>query len=786
MMNKRTVCSLALVAALTSAFALTACGTNEDEPVSYDYEAPAFGAEADVSFSVGAKKVNGEEGEISDSLFGVFLEDINFAGYYLDSELILNGNFDARTKDALYGWSKLNNTTATVMSDANGIFADTAEYLDQKVNPNYLKVSVSASGDGGIRNTGYTPMLPMAIEAGVDYVFSAFIKSPNKSFDLGVRVKNNTEVCLEGEVPVNSSAEWIKYTRTFTASTAMNRNLSFELAIPAGTEVLLDGVSLKTADSTVGIKQAPYDAIKNLAPKFVRFPGGCIIEGDYQSGDDCAYDWKNSVGAVQNGNNAGDDVVPAFTYQADTDGTAKSVTTYGEAVTRKANPDLWSGHESYYYDLNYGLGFYDYFMLCDSIGASAIPVVNCGLSCMGGVPAAGYKEKALAGRHNLKVEDFIRDAIDLIEFARGGTDTKWGKVRANMGHPEPFRMDYIGIGNEQWGVYYTSYYQKFLENQAFMDALKQYNIKPIVGNGVSFSDCERPAKSNAQGMAQKAANSYLATNQPNRIIETVSEYGVVDQHYYVNYTTLLENADMYDAYKRSYTDEEKYYEVFVGEYSANTALGDFTYDSNQWMTALSEAAMMTGYERNGDVVKLAAYAPMFGTAQKYGAQMSGNQWGTNMMYFTNNDLVLSANYYVQQLFMKNQGAYRIQPEDLQVTWNHGLPSTFDLYGDKQGSTAKTTVNKLYYVASLAENGDLILKIVNVSDETLKADISLSDFTFKGNADVTVLQCDDKGAINNLENTSVSPESYKIGAFTDSAFGYTIKPYSVTSITVHAK
>ena len=712
-MNKRAICSLALAAALASTFAFAACGENGDtgngdnsdpitpeEPVTWDHDAPAFGAEADVTFSVRAKKYDDEEGRISDTLFGVFLEDINYAGYYLDSELLINGNFDARTKGATYGWSALGNTTQTVLSDGNGIFANTSEYSAKKLNPNYLKVTVSGAGSGGIRNAGYGAILPMAIEAGVDYVFSAFIKSPNKAFDLGVRVTDGSDPCLNGEIEVQRSDEWIKYTRTFTASTAKNRNLSFEMTVPAGTEMFIDGVSLKTADSTFGIKQIPYDAIKNLAPKFVRFPGGCIIEGDFQSGQDCAYDWKNSIGAVQTGNNAGDDTVPAFTYKEDTDGTVTTVTTYGEVVTRKANPDLWSDHENYYYDLNYGLGFYDYFMLCDSIGASAVPVVNCGLSCMGGVPTANFKGKELNGRHNQKVEDFIQDAIDLIEFARGDKNTKWGAIRAAMGHEAPFEMSYIGIGNEQWGQYYTGYYEKFLENKAFMDALAQYNIKPIVGNGVAFSDCERPALSKQKGMAQAAAENYLATNHPDRIIETVSEYGVVDQHYYVNYTTLLENADMYDSYQRSYTDAEKYYEVFVGEYSANTASGDFTYDSNQWMTALSEAAMMTGYERNGDVVKLAAYAPMFGTAAKYGAQMSGNQWPTDMMYFTNNDLVLSTNYYVQQLFMKNQGAFRVLSQDFTVQWHNDLSPTFELYGDKKGSTSKTTVDKLYYVASI--------------------------------------------------------------------------------------
>lgn len=787
-MKKRAVCSLAVTAALASVFAFSAC----NDSVTWDYEAPAFGTNADVTVSVKAKKTDGAEGKISDTLFGVFLEDINYAGYYLDNDLILNGNFDARTKEGTYGWTALNNTTQTLLSDTNGILAGTAEYGAKRVNPNYVKVTVSSAGAGGVRNAGYGNILPMAMQEGTNYKFSAFIKSPDKEFTMGVRVTDGTDDYLSGEITVQQSGEWIKYTRSFAASGTKANGLRFELSIPASTEVFIDGVSLETEDSTIGIKNTAYKAIKDLAPKFVRFPGGCIIEGDYQSGDDCAYDWKNSIGAVQNGNNAGDDTVPAFTYKLNDGSSTESVTTYGEEVTRKANPDLWSGHESYYYDLNYGLGFYDYFMLCDSIGASAVPVVNCGLSCMGGVPVGSYKTQPLAGRHNLKIADFIQDAIDLIEFAKGGTNTKWGKIRELMGHAEPFEMNYIGIGNEQWGTYYTNYYEKFLENEAFMTALETYDIKPIVGNGVAFTDCERPNASGklSGGMAKTAATTYLSSNnKPDRKISTVSEYGVVDQHYYVSYDTLLENTQMYDSYLRSYTDEENYYEVFVGEYSANggvTTKGFGKYVNNEWITALSEAAMMTGYERNGDVIKLAAYAPMFGTACNVGASMAINQWGTDMMYFTNTELVLSTNYYVQQLFMKNQGAYRITEGNHGIEWHNDLSPTFELAADEAGSDAVKTVNKLYYVASLAENGDVIVKIVNVSGDTIKADFDISDFSFKGNADVTELQCDDRTAKNTLTETNVEPRSFTIGAFSGSAFGYELKPYSVMSFTVHAK
>ena len=792
-MKKRAICSLALTAALASAAVLSACGGGDE--VTFDREAPAFGADADVTISVQAKKKAGDEGKISDTLFGVFLEDINYASYYLDDDLIMNGSFEAITRDKQEGWTALANTTKTLMNDANGIFANTAEYKNKNLNPNYLKVAVGTAGSGGLKNTGYQSAMPMTIIASTEYKFSAFIKSPNKSFDMNIRVTDGASDFLTGSFTVAQSNEWVKYTRTFTATDTKDKNLHFELSVPADTEFFIDGVALETMDSTIGIKNTPYNAIKDLAPKFIRFPGGCIIEGNGAMGEECAYDWKNSIGAVQTGTNAGDDTVPAFTYKLNENGTAETVTTYGEAVTRKHNPDLWAGYGggkyTNYYDMTYAIGFYEYFLLCESLGASAVPVLNCGYSCMGGAASNAH---SLAGRHGKKVEDFIQDAIDLIEFAKGGTDTKWGAIRANLGHPAPFEMSYLGIGNEQWDdQYYKQHYQKFLEKDAFMDALDAYSIKPIVGNATQFVDCEQRnenGQTTTTGMAQKYAQDYVK-KQTNPRVNAVSKYGVVDQHYYVNYTKFLENTHMYDHYVRPADDDEQYYEVFVGEYSANAdnEQGFSKYYRNQWICALSEAAMMTGFERNGDIVKLAAYAPMFGTAIDFGANgiMAPNQWGTDMMYFTGSELVLSTNYFVQQLFMKNQGAYRILDNYVNVEWNNGLSSTFDLAPDVPAANATKTVDKIYYVASFAENGDIIIKIVNVSGDTIKADLAISELTMKGNASVTVLQNDDRTVQNTLSAPeNIAPESYTIGAFSGNKLGYEIKPYSVTSITVHAK
>ncbi|MDE7158667.1 MAG: hypothetical protein K2N74_03745, partial [Clostridiales bacterium] len=254
--------------------------------------------------------------------------------------------------------------------------------------------------------------------------------------------------------------------------------------------------------------------------------------------------------------------------------------------------------------------------------------------------------------------------------------------------------------------------------------------------------------------------------------------------YYVNYTDLFANTTLYDEYSREETER---YDVFVGEYSANSyTSGGASYaaDSewaNSWITAISEAAVMTGYERNGDVVKLAAYAPMF-------APIAANhrQWNVDMMYFTNTQLVLSTNYYVQQLFMKNSGNYMLQKSLL--TFADGFEQTREIpYVSSPGATAQSrTIDKIYYVASLAENGDIIIKVVNAGEEAVKMNFNISNAKGTGIAHVTELASSDWKAKNSLTETKISPESYTIGNGSMKEFGHEIKPYSVTAIRVHTK
>ena len=729
------------VFAVCSLLPFAACSDGADPNA--DRQGGKF-SDPDVTFTVRANKT---EHTISDELFGIFLEDINYAGYALDDDLIANGSFSYRDPAGRWKTDGLSLTTA----EGEGSLHEN--------NASYAKLEIT-SLNATLSNEGYL-MVPMAVQEGTEYTFSAFIRAEDYSGPLTVSLTDGNEL---GSVSfdVQQSGEWIKYTGSLTAAASAAQNVSLELAFGGTGSLALDSVSLVTSESTAGIKNYLYEAIEALSPAFIRFPGGCVVEGK-RSGD-AVYDWKNSVGV-----NAQDELAP-FTYtEVDETGASREVTTYGEPATRKPNTDIWQQSSSIDYEMSYGVGFYEYFLLCESIGASAIPVLNAGLSCMiqdgGGI--------TLPGRYGNGIQDFIDEALDLVAFAKGDpsssdeNEAKWAQARVNMGHPEPFEMNYVGIGNEQWDKYY-SFYREFLK--AFREAEEQNpglygSVELIVGNGANFVDCEN-AKTGAVGLAKSDAIQYRMTGK----IENLSEYGVHDHHYYMNYVDFLANTDLYDSYAREGAD---FYKVFVGEYSANKQNDLSGYPNaqtdNSWMTALAEAAYMTGLERNGDVVCLAAYAPMFGCTEG-----GYNQWTADMMFYTNTELVLTPNYYVQQLFMHNTGDALLAVSEKYASFVNKT-----VYG------SGTEAPALFRVVSRdEETGDIIVKLVNAGDQDADINIAVKGAATAGIADVTVLQCDDVNAVNTLSGESVSPESYTLGV--NATFGYTAAARSVTVLRIRTK
>lgn len=788
-MKKRiwTTC-LAGVLCVSVALGLAACGDqNTDNPPAVeekpDESAPAH-ANADATLTLtGSIDKTTANRQISADLFGLFLEDINYASQALDDNMIANGSFENREKEGKSARWRTSNGTSLNVAEGDGVLKNKSGFGD--TNPDYAELTLPANGY--VDNLGFSAA-PVAVKAGVDYVFSAFIKTGSYAGSLKVEVTDGSKTYAETELSLSASNEWVKYQSTFKATETASKDLVVRLTFGSAGKVLLDCAKLETTDSTVGIKNYLYNAIKDLSPAFFRFPGGCIIEG---VDDQSAYDWKNSIGAVKG---ATSDTVPAFTYTLNNDGAVSEVTTYGEQATRTYNTDIWyrngfSGGS--YYQMEYGIGFYEYFLLCESLGAKAIPVVSCGKSCQ--TQSGGT---ALKGRHGKGVADFIQDAKDLIAFAKGSVNASdanekyWAQVRANMGHPEPFEMDYIGIGNEQWGDYYARYYEAFLEDFALEENPLYRSVKPIVGNCTMFDHCELPA-SNRKGVAQNAAESYLRNG--NSVIANVAEYGLVDQHYYMNYTDFLANAYLYDDYKRPDTDPDSYYEVFVGEYSANSSAvrspqaNDrylFPYKENSWITALSEAAMMTGFERNGDIVKLAAYAPMFGNLIDPGDAKAKMHWSVDMMFFNNTGVVLTSNYYVQQLFMQNAGDHKV---DARMTFASGEPCK-TVY--KATGGADRELDDVYFVVSAdGETKDVIVKVVNAGakDIKLNIDVQMTGVTLGGTAKRTVLQGFTKDDVSTLEESAVAPYHRIIGGFTDgNKIGVTLGSYSVTALRIRTK
>ncbi len=778
---------------MAALFAAAACAS-EEEPEKPDVEAPAF-AQADGTLAVSAA-TDAETPRVSEDLFGLFLEDINYASYALTANMVADCSFDDQSAGLSWHpqdyWST-QNATLTIASQA-------AERL---YSANQYYAVVNAQANGTLSNSGYEAA-PIAVEEGVDYIVSFYIKNAGAAFNLTATVKSTGSAGTEyGSVviPVKQDAGWVKYEYTLTATGTASAGLALELKFGAAVQATLDSVRFETTDSTVGIKNYIYTALQDLSPKFMRFPGGCIIEG---SSMNTAYDWKNSIGAVSS---SGDDVVESIHVKLVKDGAESESDVRGDFIARTPNVNLWAYNSAdartHYYNMEYAIGFYEYFVLCEQLHAKPVPIVNAGLSCQIQTGDGSRTNVALEGRHGNGVIDYIQDAKDLVYFALGSVNSAdaderyWAQVRTDMGHAAPFDLEYLGVGNEEWSQEYYTNYQQFLEAFRAQDAnplLKQVQL--IVGNGPNFDQCESYLDDPASPRPGEAKSRMLAYLN-NEKISSLGEYGIVDHHYYMGYMDFFSYTDFYDNYVRG---GKMGYKVFVGEYSANDQsnwVGNgmkFTHINNSWITALSEAAYMTGLERNGDIVQLAAYAPMFAIASGGGMAYNppGNNWGANMMFYSNTQLALTPNYYVQQLFMKNQGSLVLSPT---LTFAAGKPQTTYTSLNYAGSAAQprpgtpvdVTIDDIYQVTSIDEaTGDIIVKIVNAGDSEFKLNVQIDDATLTGLANVTELFSEELTDVSTLGNNVGYPEYFTIGAFTGSTFGYKLQPYSVTAFRVHVK
>lgn len=427
--------------------------------------------------------------------------------------------------------------------------------------------------------------------------------------------------------------------------------------------------------------------LADLKPGFIRFPGGCIVEGRELAN---RYQWKNTVGKPED--------------------RQLIMNRWNVEFPHRSAPDYFQ---------TFGLGFFEYFQLAEDIGAEPLPILNCGMACQ-------FNSAEVAALPELDL--YLQDALDLIEFANGGASTKWGKLRAGMGHPAPFHLKMLGVGNEQWDEQYIERYKVFAK------ALKEKHpaIQLVSGAGPD-PDGKR------FDFAWKELKAVSAD--------------LIDEHYYRPPAWFLSNASRYDNYDR------KGPKVFAGEYAAHSKDEQAAESKNTWLSALAEAAFMTGLERNADVVKMASYAPLF-------AHVEAWQWRPDLIWFDNLRTVGTPNYYVQKAFSTNKGT-----QVLSVLQNGKIVAGAD---------------SVYASAVLDKTkGEVIVKLANVSAKPVQYQINIGG-TASGEATMQTLSSANPYAFNSLDNqTVIYPKEEKVKG-KKGGFALTFAPMSFNVLKVPVK
>ena len=598
---------------------------------------------------------------VQPTMYGIFFEDINYAadgGLY--AEMVKNRSFEF--PQHLMGWLAFGNFEV----EDDGPF---------ERNPHYVRLRYSGHRDKftGLENEGF---FGIAVKEGATYRFSVWARCPEggKSTLEVSFVDNDTMGEDQRFATVNieiSGKEWKKYTATLKSPRTEPKG-AFRIFL-AGDKATTDveHISLFPTDTWKGrengMRKDLAQALFDMHPGVFRFPGGCIVEG---TDLDTRYQWKNSVGPVEN---------------------------------RPLNENRWHytfGHRFYPdYFQSYGLGFFEFFQLCEDFGCEPLPVISCGLACQFQNP-----DPTIPGVHVAldDLDSYIQDALDLVEFANGPVDSKWGKVRAEMGHPAPFNLKYLGVGNEQW----------------------DYD-EAHGGYGPVFT--ERLKKFNAALRAKYPTLKLIGTTGPNSegwdfdlLQPRMKELKVdlYDEHYYRNEAWFLSHGLRYDTYDR------KGPRVFAGEYACH---GDGK-KWNHYETSLYEAAHMTGIERNADIVHMATYAPLF-------AHVEGWQWRPDAIWFDNLRSFKSVSYYVQQLYAMNKGT-----NVLSLTMN-GKPVAGQ--EEQDGLFASSVFDKA--------TGEVIVKVVNTSDTPQPLSIQLNGMKGVRPAEIITLSHDGLDDENSLDN-----------------------------------
>lgn len=589
--------------------------------------------------------------EIQPTMYGIFIEDINFAadgGLY--AELVKNRSFEF--PDHLQGWKAAGRFE--LMDD--GPFDRNPHYL-RLVWPGHPHKHTALENDG---------FFGIGVKAGADYRFSVWARVPDgRPGSLEVQLMDRSSMAEDqafasARITVDSP-EWKEY-ELVLHSDVTNPKAALRIFLSGRETVDVEHVSLFPVDTWKGrengLRKDLAQALYDLHPGLFRFPGGCIVEGtDLQT----RYRWKDSVGPVEN--------------------RPLNENRWQYTFTHRFFPDYYQ---------SYGLGFYEYFLLSEDIGAEPLPVLSCGLACQ-------YQNDDESAHQPVgELRDYIDDALDLIEFANGDVSTEWGALRAAMGHPEPFGLKFIAIGNEQWGETYVEHLEPFVK--AIREAYPEIRI---VGSSGPNSEGEQ--------------FDYLWPEMARLGAD------LVDEHFYRPEKWFLAQGARYDNYDR------KGPKVFAGEYACHGAGKKW----NHFEAALLEAAFMTGLERNADIVHMATYAPLF-------AHVEGWQWRPDLIWFDNLRSMRSCSYYVQQLYTTYKGTNVLELKA----------------EDGRNVTGADGQNGLFASSVLdAGNGRIYVKIANVSDSVQPVRIDFDGLrrkeVMKGVGIVTY-HSDDPDADNTLD------------------------------------
>ena len=588
--------------------------------------------------------------KIQDTMYGLFFEDINYAadgGLY--GELVKNRSFEF--PQSYMGWQVFGD----VKLKDDGPFERCPHYVVLNA-PNHQERRT------GIQNEGY---FGIGVVKGEDYRFSVWAKAPKGKTSIRVQLIDQYSMGEHQEFVEQTlditSAEWKKY-EIVLKSPETQKKANLRIFLKGENPVCLEHVSLFPVNTFKnrknGLRRDVAQALADVKPGLLRFPGGCIVEGtDLET----RYQWKNTIGPVEN---------------------------------RPLNQNRWEHTFDYryypdYYQ-SYGLGFFEFFQFSEDIGAEPLPVLNVGMACQ-----FQNWDKECAHVPMDQLDPYIQDCLDLIEFANGDVNTTWGKKRAEMGHPEPFNMKYIGVGNEQWD---TLYYKRLTP---FVKAIRaKYPDIKIVGT--SGPDSEgKMFELGWQDMKKQKAD-------------------LVDEHFYRPESWFLNSGLRYESYDR------KGPKVFAGEYACHGKGKKW----NHYEASILEAAFMTDMERNADVVYMTAYAPLL-------AHVDGWQWRPDLVWFDNTEMFKTCSYYVQQMYAQNKGT-----NVLSLTMN------------KKPVAGQEGQNGLFASAVLDANANtVIVKVINTGKTA--QDISLNLVGMKGEKTAKTITLNHSGMDD--ENSIEAPD-----------------------------